>query len=181
MKAADVIRKTLRESREDADDFDSPSGDLPPPGSLPGLAAFVGTGLLLSPLRSFVLKRAAVQPQQGVATFANFVDLLVTPSMAVISAQVGLVAGTLYGSGVYLDRVVEMEQDKNNTEAVCQAMLSAVLAQGHNTTLQSTSTDEPPQLYASWDPRQQTIQRLYRAIGHCQDKQRRQVERFHFG
>ncbi|KAL3915440.1 MAG: hypothetical protein SGILL_005654 [Bacillariaceae sp.] len=235
MHAADAIRKSLRDNLGDDNE-----GGLPP-GSVPGVLAFVGTGLLLTPLRSALLRRVAangapkvatsnipspssaarteaataaesskksdlnaqVNQQQGLASFQNLVDLMVTPLLAVMAAQVGLVVGTLYGSSYYLERVVEMEERNggdggSNTDAICQSLLSAISStddnQGHGQSsdtaighadvsdmssistdgiLQTSTSASPPQMFEAWDPRQQTIDRLYHAIRHCQETERR--------
>ena len=226
MKAADAIRKTLRERNDEVE-----ASNKTPPGSLPGFVAFLGTGLLLSPLRSAILRRAAaaaastsraaskptVPPpleaveaasngspnpppppptQQSISSFANLVDLMVTPILAVISAQVGLVVGTLYGSSYYLERVVESDGiSSNSSDAVCQSLLSACGSAAWNESaagnamdssitttspeidgiLQISSSPSPPTptIYPSWDPRQQTLERLHHAIQHCQDMEKR--------
>lgn len=95
MKAADDIRKTFRE-RNDAREAEQ----MVPPGTWQGAAAFVATGLLMTPFRRSILKIAGPS-----GSFQGFVDLVVTPILAVGAAQVALVVGSLYGSSYYLDRL----------------------------------------------------------------------------
>jgi hypothetical protein len=126
MKAADVIRKTLQQSDDPLE-----RSLWVPPGTVPGLSTFVATGLLLSPLRNAILTRASAarsvvttnaRRQTAAAasnetappsqSFQNLIDLIITPAMAVISAQIGLVVGTLYGSSHYLQRVVDYDHSQ---------------------------------------------------------------------
>jgi hypothetical protein len=124
VKAADAIRKTLKQ-------LDDPleRSLWVPPGTLPGLSAFVTTGLLLSPLRNAILTRATIArygvtanvrtqaaspssescPTPPSQSFQHLMDLIITPVMAVIAAQIGLVVGTMYGSSHYLKRVVDYD------------------------------------------------------------------------
>jgi hypothetical protein len=254
MKAADAIRKSLQQMEDPHE-----QGLWIPPGTMPGVAAFVATGLLFSPLRSAILKRAGASsstaaaaqrqsaammmvkkpnnsnhsastspsssspppppppPNIGLGTFQNLMDLIVTPAMAVIAAQVGLVVGTLYGSSHYLQRVMEVHDrdtgrpelyhesmvEKNGDRKridLCQSLLSLTSSSSSSSSQSSTTTDsihimahdgpvvnsfssvqgesfdmetnkETPNLYPSWDPRQNTIGSLYRAIRHCQQQQ----------
>ena len=225
MHAADAIRKCLR-------DMGDKEEGLLPPGSFPGALAFVGTGLLFTPFRAALLKKAVesgraskkhisspsiaaraeaanspstksdlntqVQHQQGLTSFANLIDLMITPFLAVVAAQVGLVVGTLYGSSYYLERVVTMEENVKHSESggiggddasetVCKALLSGLSGnQEDSKNSQSGETFQDgiletsvpssaatPQVFESWDPRQQTIDRLFHAIRHCQEKERR--------
>lgn len=153
MTAADAIRKSLQQMHD-------PEEELlwVPPGTLPGIVAFVVAGLVLSPLRSAVLSRAAAATDaastsatikgavgrrqhasatavakysdsttnstktavnnNGVGSFANLLDLIVTPAMAMIAAQVGLVVGTLYGSTYYLQRVIKEDRAADTNKGV---------------------------------------------------------------
>ena len=102
MAAADRIRKAYLE-REDPKE----TGKMVPPGTWQGGAAFAATGLLLmTPLRRSILSMAGGNGG-GNGPFRGFVDLVVTPVLAVGAAQVGLVIGTLSGSSYYLDRLAE--------------------------------------------------------------------------
>lgn len=93
MEAADRIRKVIRERKDPTE-----TQEWVPPGTLQGVATFVATGLLLTPLRGSLLRMAGPK-----GPFQGFVDLVVTPVLAVGAAQVGLVIGTLYGSSYYLE------------------------------------------------------------------------------
>mmetsp|Transcript_26697 Transcript_26697/g.57256 ORF Transcript_26697/g.57256 Transcript_26697/m.57256 type:complete len:254 (-) Transcript_26697:3080-3841(-) len=95
MHAADIIRKVFLERKDPTE-----TNQLVPPGTWQGVAAFAATGLLMTPFRRSMLQMAGPR-----GPFQGFVDLVVTPVLAVGAAQVGLVVGTLYGSGYYLDRV----------------------------------------------------------------------------
>jgi hypothetical protein len=96
MKAADSIRQAFLK-RSDPKETEQ----LVPPGTWQGAVAFAATGLLMTPFRRSILKMTG-QPN---GQFQGFVDLVVTPILAVGAAQVGLVIGTLYGSSYYLDRL----------------------------------------------------------------------------
>ncbi|KAG7367658.1 hypothetical protein IV203_030329 [Nitzschia inconspicua] len=246
MKAADDIRRSLQQNEDPLE-----QSLWVPPGTLYGVAAFCVTGLLLSPLRSAILSRAgrggatasrstetsgiiksnnnnnnnlasssSPSPHPS-SSFQNLVDLIVTPAMAVIAAQVGLVVGTLYGSSYYLQRVVTNQSNGNvihgscsvtstndnidtdkaaatsqqdSSTNLCQSLFEArnsfttsqsgsadddniLLSQDDTITIGSTFATEsstvvsPPQLYPSWDPRQTTIDSLYKAIQHCHKQQ----------
>mmetsp|Transcript_22519 Transcript_22519/g.53156 ORF Transcript_22519/g.53156 Transcript_22519/m.53156 type:complete len:226 (-) Transcript_22519:78-755(-) len=95
MEAADRIRKFFRERQDPVE-----TEQWVPPGTWQGAATFAATGLLLTPLRGSVLSLAGPR-----GPFRGFVDLVVTPVLAVGAAQVGLVMGTLCGSSHYLERV----------------------------------------------------------------------------
>lgn len=166
MKAADSIR-TIFLKRKDPNETET----LLPPGSLEGSFAFMTAGLLFTPLRSTILKMTGPP-----GSFRSFVDLVVTPFMAVASAQVGLVVGSLYGSSYYLERVatvsvnetkatsVQVGQDTNNTIAdeLCQELLSI-------TSSPSSSSQEVT--FGSWDPRTKAMESLFRALENCRKKE----------
>lgn len=95
MKAADIIREAFRK-RNDPEEVEQ----MVPPGTWQGVTAFAATGLLLTPFRRSILQMTGPR-----GPFQGFVDLVVTPILAVGAAQVGLVVGTLYGSSYYLDRL----------------------------------------------------------------------------
>ncbi|VEU34248.1 unnamed protein product [Pseudo-nitzschia multistriata] len=95
MEAADRVRKFLLEQKDPAE-----TEQWFPPGTWQGAAAFAATGLLMTPLRGSLLSAAGPR-----GPFQGFVDLVVTPILAVGAAQAGLVIGTLYGSSHYLERV----------------------------------------------------------------------------
>eukprot|EP00536_Pseudo-nitzschia_multiseries_P004328 jgi/Psemu1/302506/fgenesh1_kg.71_\ len=95
MEAADKIRKFLRERNDPIE-----TEQWLPPGSWQGVTAFAAAGLLMTPLRRSILSLSGPR-----GPFRGFVDLVVTPVLAVGAAQVGLVIGTLCGSGYYLERV----------------------------------------------------------------------------
>jgi len=95
MKAADSIRQAFLK-RSDPKETEQ----MVPPGTWQGAVAFLATGLLMTPVRGSILKMTGPR-----GPFQGFVDLVVTPALAVGAAQVGLVIGTLYGSSYYLDRL----------------------------------------------------------------------------
>lgn len=96
MKAADSIRQVFLKRNDPTE-----TEQLVPPGTWQGAVAFAATGLLMTPFRRSILKMTG----QSNGPFQGFVDLVVTPVLAVGAAQVGLVIGTLYGSSYYLDRL----------------------------------------------------------------------------
>ena len=95
MEAADRIRKTFRERKDPIE-----TEQWCPPGTWQGATAFAATALLMTPLRGSILNMAGPR-----GPFQGFIDLVVTPVLAVGAFQVGLVIGTLYGSSYYLERV----------------------------------------------------------------------------
>mmetsp|Transcript_20620 Transcript_20620/g.44879 ORF Transcript_20620/g.44879 Transcript_20620/m.44879 type:complete len:239 (-) Transcript_20620:3353-4069(-) len=97
MEAADRIRKFLRERKDPVE-----TEQWFPPGTWQGATAFAATGLLMTPLRGSILNMAGPR-----GPFQGFIDLVVTPVLAVGAFQVGLVIGTLYGSSYYLERVAK--------------------------------------------------------------------------
>jgi len=96
MKAADSIRQAFLKRNDPTE-----TEQLVPPGTWQGAVAFAATGLLMTPFRRSILKMTG----QSNGPFQGFIDLVVTPVLAVGAAQVGLVIGTLYGSSYYLDRL----------------------------------------------------------------------------
>jgi len=157
-------------------------------------------------LRSAILKAAgpsevtkkavaAKTSQTGLGSFQSFIDLLVTPAMAVVAAQVGLIVGTLYGSNSYLTRLAEHDHskttvselpssfddaddaEKESSEVVmndmCKNLLQLTTADVNNpqeddfsSTSISSANKNPG--FPSWDPRYTIMQNLQQAVQNCE-------------
>ena len=188
MEAADRIRKVFLERKDPTE-----TQQMVPPGTWQGMVAFAATGLLMAPLRGSILKLAG---PRGASPFSGFVDLVVTPVLAVGAAQVGLVIGTLYGSSYYLDRLaveaatitktsstdevlsVRMGKDDKisyspTTESLAAERESTVaeLCKGILSLSSSGSTSTQTPSFASWDPRSKTMSSLVHAVDNCRRRE----------
>lgn len=186
MKAADCIRKVYSED-------DPTERKSFPPGTAEGLGAFVVTGILLSPLRAAILNTAG--GKVAGQSFRNFCDLVITPFMAVVAAEVGLVTGCVFGSRVYLEQVAYVSPTKNSpiTDQACQQLLLLSLDKvndskksgtsspsSSSSSLANYSNDDVDQEWVShpsiepsssfWDPRVETMQSFRLALENCQKR-----------
>lgn len=175
MAAADCIRRVY--SEDDPSELGSA-----PPGVAEGLAAFVATGLLLSPFRGALLGASPV-------ALRTLCDLAITPLVAVAAAQAGLVAGSVFGSRVYLQQVAYVAPLKESpvTDRACRDLLRRLRL------LPDGTPDTPPPGWwdpgpaagkdlaagsaggggapsSSWDPRVETMQSLRLAVENCQKR-----------
>ena len=108
---------------------------LLPPGVWAGSAAFLAVGVVCTPVRRRLL-HAVAAPRNNHHQFHAFVDLLITPLMAILAAQTGIACFSLFGSKYYLDRVVQettaaatassTTETKNNNsiEELCHELVS---------------------------------------------------------
>ena len=191
MEAADRIRKILIRNEDPME-----TQQLVPPGTWHGMAAFCATGLLvMTPLRRSILTLAG--PNKA---FSGFVDLVVTPVLAVGAAQAGLVMGTLYGSSYYLDRLAaeaatttkSFTTSHGSTEVLSVRVgdddkvsfsptTESLASQRERTVTElcievlSLSSLEPSAEtappFASWDPRLKTMNSLLHAIKNCRQRE----------
>ena len=105
------------------------------------------------PLRRVILRVADQQLKLGTI----FPDLVVTPTMAVVTAQISLLAGSIYGSTAYLRRLADIPADEHSptVDAICNdPVVTAALYNTHS----SNNT---------WDPREQTIHAMQGALIAC--------------
>lgn len=157
MKVADSIRKHYNSSDEkvkkESQNF--------PPGIVKGLSAFCIAGVALLPVRRVILSS-----QPAGTPFRNFMDLVVSVGQALAATQVGLMAGSLYGSQFYFNRVATVSPTEASpvTDQICHDMLTKLLPHQHY----SWNLKESP---SSWDPRVQTMYDLHRAIESCRRRQ----------
>ncbi len=191
MEAADRIRQVLLKRNDPIE-----TGQVIPPGALQGVAAFCATGLLLTPFRRSVLNMTGPS-----GPFQGFVDLVITPVLAVGAAQVGLVIGTLYGSSFYLDRLASdaaitttsssslgsgevMSVRRLDNKTSYSATTEIVATERENTvvelckevlslTLEGESFKATPEStsFASWDPRSKTMHSLLNAVDKCRQRE----------
>ena len=206
MRAADGVRQVCNEkhieeepttSKSKSKEMSSWDGDITenedrkyfpdrqfPPGSVEGVATFVLSGLIVfAPFRSAILRSRAVagpmstSPNTG---FKNLVDLIITPVLAVASAQVGLAAASLVGSKVYLEEVANVPPTAKSRMAdlICSDLLLIPKEKG------ITMMKDPPSLLSSslssssWDPRIQTLSNLSRAMNTCQQRSQYQGQKY---
>ena len=191
MEAADRIRKVFKEKSDPIE-----TGQMIPPGTWQGVVAFCATGLMLTPLRRSILTMTGPR-----GPFQGFVDLVITPVLAVGAAQVGLVIGTLYGSSYYLDRLAldaattttttrssenlgsnEVMFVRHQDDKISYSPTSASVAAERESTviklckevLSLTLAGEPtPEStsFASWDPRSKTMNSLLHAMDNCRRRE----------
>ncbi len=190
MEAADRIRKVFKERSDPIE-----TGQLIPPGTWQGAVAFCATGLMMTPFRRSILTMTGPR-----GPFQGFVDLVITPVLAVGAAQVGLVIGTLYGSSYYLDRLavdaatttttrssnnlgsnevmfVRHQDDKisySPTSVSVAAERESTVVELCKKVLSLTLAAEPtPEStsFASWDPRSKTMNSLLHAVENCRRRE----------
>ena len=156
-----------------------------PPGAVEGVATFVLSGLVVfAPFRSAILRSRAVagpMPTSPNTGFKNLVDLIITPVLAVASAQVGLAAASLVGSKVYLEEVANVSPTAKSPMAdlICSDLLLIPKEKGitmmkDSSSLSSLSSSSS----SSWDPRVQTLFSLSRAINTCQQRSQYQGQKY---
>jgi hypothetical protein len=152
MKAADKIRKTLIHKNDVTE-----KSHIVPPGTIQGVLASLAAGLLLTPIRSSILRSSFVRtplqnvvvsssssnPPPATGPFQGFIDLIITPAMVVVAAQVGLVVGTLYGSNFYLNRVAKYDsiQSSFSSRTTTTTTLNNDQENNNNNSALSSSTD----------------------------------------
>jgi len=191
METADRIRQALLKRNDPTE-----TGQMVPPGTLQGVSAFCATGLLLTPFRRSILKMTGPS-----GPFQGFVDLVITPVLAVGAAQVGLVIGTLYGSSYYLDRLASdaaittttsstlgygevMSLRRQDDKISYSATTESIATERENTVVElckevlslplaRDSLDETSEntSFASWDPRSKTMKSLLNAVDKCRRRE----------
>lgn len=195
MQVTDVIRR--HEAATSAAAAASPSTDsmknddplqplrnfLDTPGVMQGcMVATVCLGVFV-PARRLLLRIADQQWKLGTI----FPDLVLTPTMAVATAQCSLWAGSVYGSAAYLQRLAEIAANTTTTQsltvdAICN---DAITGTATATILESRRLDDEGEANfydnasysesktssdVSWDPREQTINALQRALKACRER-----------
>mmetsp|Transcript_38632 Transcript_38632/g.93610 ORF Transcript_38632/g.93610 Transcript_38632/m.93610 type:complete len:224 (-) Transcript_38632:24-695(-) len=164
-----------------------------PPGAVEGFATFVLSGLIVfAPFRSAILRSRAVagpmtttttttkgNGQRNTTGFKNLVDLVITPVLAVASAQVGLAAASLVGSKVYLEEVANVPPTTNSpmTDLICSDLLLIPKEKGIAMMKESSSSSSSDSS-SSWDPRVQTLFSLSRAMDTCQRRSQYQGQKY---
>mmetsp|Transcript_38631 Transcript_38631/g.93609 ORF Transcript_38631/g.93609 Transcript_38631/m.93609 type:complete len:224 (-) Transcript_38631:24-695(-) len=160
-----------------------------PPGTIEGVATFVLSGLIVfAPFRSAILRSRAVagpmtttngNGHKNTTGFKNLVDLVITPVLAVASAQVGLAAASLVGSKVYLEEVANVPPTTNSpmTDLICSDLLLIPKEKGIAMMKESSSSSSSDSS-SSWDPRVQTLFSLSRAMDTCQRRSQYQGQKY---
>jgi hypothetical protein len=124
------------------------------------------------PVRRILLRVADQQWKLGTI----FPDLLVTPIMAVTTAQCSLWAGSVYGSADYLHRLADTAATTHlsspTVDAICNdpAVDETATGQSRRFDVEHTNSFTNSTLRNSWDPREQTIYALERALKACLER-----------
>lgn len=172
MQLADVIRKHEQQNRETTttkqgttanDATDHPLQDVRDFLETPGVKeGCIAAGLCLGaffPMRKVLLRIADQRLNLGTV----FPDLIVTPPLVIMSFQIPLFAGTLYGSQRYMERLAAIPADSPSptADAICNdpIVISTMESQ------QNLVTDD-----SAWDPRQQTVHVMQNALKNCQER-----------
>jgi len=134
---------------------------LTTPGVQQGFVMLVLCTAVCIPTRRFVLHVSNKHLRLGTV----FPDLMISPVLAMVTAQLSLFTGSCYGSAAYLDRLANIPVDSPSTtaDAVCH----------DDKFLQALSADSVAHVVVetkSWDPRQGTVQSLQRALQSCRER-----------
>jgi hypothetical protein len=166
MELTDVIRRHEAPKPVEDDPLQPLRNFFETPGVMQGcMAAAVCLGIFV-PARKSLLRVADQQMKLGVI----LPDLIVTPTMALFTAQCSLFAGSVYGSAAYLQRLAEMsaEQKSPTVDAICNDPV-VVTALGNPMDSWFDAVDNNGS-NSSWDPREQAVSALQCALKACRER-----------
>ena len=177
MALADLIRKQ-EPQRDTPTEQNRIRTFLLTPGVQQGFLTAVALTAVFVPVRRLFLRVAKNELNLGTI----FPDLVVTPVMAMLTAQTALFVGSCYGSKAYLERLVTAAAsttsggDTSNSsmaDAVCDAPVTVAAMKLNYPKLwdgdySSSSSSN------SWDPRVQTVVSLQRALQRCRERREMQ-------
>lgn len=167
MKMADLVQsslnnKTNNNSNNDNRDFRTT------PGLVEGMATGVLTLVVLTPVRSLVVRTATANK------LGMLPDLVVTTSQIMIAANVALYAGSLYGSWHYLQTFtkIPVEAVSPTVDGICRQSLDkfasfdvAAAKQSNNGTPASPSSS-----LSLWNPNAIVLAEFAQAMALCRQR-----------
>jgi hypothetical protein len=168
MLMADLVRASLQKTTTTMPDAATADYRLTP-GLLEGLATGVAALLVLTPVRSALLRTPAAK------TLGMLPDLVVTSTQIMIAAQAALYGGSLYGTFHYLQtfRQIPVTARSPTVDTICKASLGSLDDNNDQWTL------SPPQQHtvngsSSWNPQTIVLAEYANALQLCRDRASRQ-------
>jgi len=168
MDLTDVIRKHDAPTTEEQKDKGFFRNFLMTPGVQQGVFTLFLCTAIAVPTRRFVISVSKRQLNLGTI----FPDLMISPALAVLTAQSALFAGSCYGSAEYLDRLAKTAPTAPSkiADSVCNdpKFTNASLINSNHDLSLLLQLDE--QKNNSWDPRTSAVESLRRALQSCQKR-----------
>lgn len=137
------------------------------PGLLEGLAVGVATLLVLTPVRSALLRTPAAT-QLGMLP-----DLVLTSSQIMVAAQAALYGGGLYGSYHYLQTFGQVPVDARSptADAICERSLGLLRRdEKDDDLLESLPQQQATADFSSWNPQTIVLAEYDKALQLCRDR-----------
>lgn len=167
MRMADLVRSSLNQKAAGAPAPSSADeGDFRmTPGILEGAAAGALTLLVLTPVRSLLLRAAG--NRLGV-----FPDLVLTTSQIMISGNAALFYGSLYGSYHYLQTFTQIPPTavSPTVDKICHQSLTRF------DDFYKQAAAQKSKSIPSWNPNVIVLREFTKAIELCQERSAKQVE-----
>jgi len=169
MDLTDVIRKHNAPVTNDEKNNGFLRTFLMTPGVQQGFFTLFLCTAVAVPTRRFVLSVSKRQLNLGTV----FPDLMITPALAMLTAQFALFTGSCYGCAAYLDRLANIAPTAPSpiADSVCNDPKFTQAA-----TVNSNHGDAPPLLQlpdedsSSWDPRVSAVESMRRALQSCRER-----------
>ena len=165
MKMADLVRAGLnKSSRSTTQDPSDEKADFRlTPGLLEGVVAGASTLVVLTPVRSLVLRAAGNK-------LGMLPDLIFTTSQIMIASNAGLYFGSLYGSYHYLQTFskIPVHAVSSTVDGICrqsQDEFGSFYAD-----LVASKRDEKNN-HSTWNPNASVLAEFLRAMELCRDRQ----------
>ena len=163
-KMADLVRTSLNQrtaaaaSNTDKEDFRMT------PGILEGVGAGALTLLVLTPVRSFILRTAGNR-------LGMLPDLVVTTSQLMLSANAAMFYGSLYGSYHYLQTFTQIPTTavSPTVDKICHQSFTRF-----NDFYQQAAAQE--RSGSSWNPSEIVLAEFTKAMELCRERSSKQVE-----
>jgi hypothetical protein len=173
MLMADVVRSSLQKTSTTTTTTtkeEAAAADFRlTPGLLEGLAVGVATLLVLTPVRSALLRTPAAT-QLGMLP-----DLVLTSTQIMVAAQAALYGGGLYGSYHYLQTFGQIPVDARSptADAICERSLGSLRRDEKDDDLLGSLAEQQQQqatAYSSWNPQTIVLAEYAKALQLCRDR-----------
>lgn len=169
MKMADIVRSSLNNHNKNRSTNDDSNRDFrTTPGLVEGVATGVLTLVLLTPVRSLVLRTATAK------SLGLLPDLVVTTSQIMIAANAALYAGSLYGSWHYLQTFTQIPVDavSPTVDGICRQSLEQFAAFDNMAAQTNSAT---PASSSSWNPNAIVLTEFAKAMALCRQRAQQQA------
>ena len=163
MKMADLIRSSLNQTSNSSVPKDEKAADFRmTPGVLEGIATGVATLLVLTPVRSLILKAAGNR-------LGMLPDLIATTSQIMISADVALYYGSLYGSYHYLQTFTQIPAKavSPTVDSICRQSVHDFDSFYDEARQYTTTSSSSP---SSWNPNVIVLAEFAQAMKLCHER-----------